>query len=1196
MARWTFEQQAAIELRGANLLISAAAGSGKTAVLVERITKLVLSREVEIHKLLIVTYTNAAASEMRGRIEAALAKAIEENEGDANYLNDQIKLLNRANIKTFHAFCLDVIRSHFQKIDCDPSFKLMGDPERVILVREAIMQVLEGYFEEKEAPFIRLVESYSGNRSDEKLIELIMQLYRFIQSQPHPSEWLDMNLEAYSDENHTLRNKWAELIRSAFIDKIDNAIELLKQAIELCSLPGGPEVYIPTFESDIRGLENILESSADLSTFGHAILNFKFDRIASIKKNEKDLYDANLVSEVKDNIRDKIVKKQVFESIKKFFDYKPIQRFDEEINTLHESVMQICELTMAFTMKYQSIKKQKNLMDFNDLEHYAIEILEDPVISNLMREKFEYIFVDEYQDSSGIQEHIIGSICKAHNVFMVGDVKQSIYKFRLADPELFISKYKRFTKFESLLNDDEKNRILNDSFNDFSTIIFDVNRRMVQKDIRIDLKKNFRTRGEILENVNRIFNAIMSEKLGEINYDDDAKLYPGMVFEKCDKPCFEINIISKKPLANEDENFDEVDDDANLDELKTEELEAIAIADAIKKRIGTPVYDPKSNAFKPCSYKDIVVLIRSSKSWTPTFEQIFLNEGIPLYADSQSGYFDTLEIKLIMALLRIIDNPLQDVPMLTILRSPLVGLSMEEILEIKCVDPERTYYYLKCMKAYELLKPDNPLKEKLNRFLNVLDTLKTKATYMPLDEFVWLTVQLSDFYYYVSAMPGGQSRQANLKLLIDRATALKGSRIVTLGQFIEFVDNMSLNSGDYGVANVISEEDNVVRLMSIHKSKGLEFPVVIISGLGRKFNFMDASGDMILHKKLGIGLSKVDLTLRSKSKTLPQFAIKEQIKIETLSEEMRVLYVGLTRPVDQLVLFATVSDGDAREKAWSRGISHLSLTSASGFIDWIMPAVNGACDVLVNRIDADRIMNNSLKTERIENAKLRAWIATTEIAGENIHPIDHDIEKRLSFELPSENHAYKPIKISVTDKIKSDVLSLSLHEKPKFLQEESIMSAAEIGTSMHTVLEKIDLSTPSDIESINRFVVSLIQRNIIEERVALKIDLVKIKSYLDSEFVKRIIKSKATYRETPFVLKLDGQLIQGIIDLYFEEEDGLVLVDYKTDRFDERSTTDLINKYAPQLDIYEKALVKLTRKKVKEKYIYFIDQNVVQRL
>lgn len=1197
MANWTFEQQAAIELSGANLLISAAAGSGKTAVLVERIIRLVLSREAQIHKLLIVTYTNAAASEMRGRIEAALAKAIEENESDAAYLNEQIKLLNRASIKTFHAFCLDIIRSNFQKIDCDPSFKLMGDPERIILVRQAISEVFEDQYEKKDPAFLNLVEAYSGNRNDERLIEMVLSLHSFIQSQPYPSKWLDTCVEAYSDESHPLRGEWIELLRALFVERLSNAIDLLGEATMLCMAPNGPSAYLPTLERDIRGLERLLEASDDFVKFGEAVTAFKFDRIASIKKNEKELYDADLIVEVKDNIRDKIVKKQVFESIRKFFDYKSADRYEDEINTLKENVEQLCVLTLAFSNRYKQLKKKRNVMDFNDLEHFAIEILDDEDVAGQIKAKFDYIFVDEYQDSSGIQEHIVGSICKCDNVFMVGDVKQSIYKFRLADPELFIDKYKRFTKLDTLLTEDEKKRRDSEGQSVFSSIIDAVNKRVAGLDVRVDLKRNFRTRDSILHTVNRIFEAIMSEKLGEIDYDEDAKLYPGMSFEQVDASCFEVNVISRKGSEEQTEEMD--DDEEDVDEialLKTEELEALAISGKIKSLIGTPIYDPKDKGFKPCDYRDIVILLRSSRSWTPTFEQIFLNEGIPLYADSQSGYFDTLEIKMVMALLRIVDNPLQDLPLLTILRSPLVGLTLEEILKIKTVDTERMYYYLKCVKCLEQLDENDPLRKKLSKFLSVLETLRDKSTYMPLDAFLWHSMQLSDFFYYVSAMPGGVSRQANLRLLVDRASALKSSRIVTLAHFIEFVDNMSIGSGDYGVASVLGEADNVVRLMSIHKSKGLEFPVVMISGLGRKFNFMDASGDMILHKKLGIGLTKVDLNLRAKSKTLPQFAMREQIRLETLSEEMRVLYVGLTRPVDRLILFATVSNYEASAKKWGRRISQLSLTGATGFIDWIMPVVGGHEGVKLNIHRVDDIMMNALDDAHAVNEKMSRWHLIAEEAKNESISLDGSISRRLAYEPVCESIAYKPVKISVTEKTKGEGASFNLFELPKFIQADQRLSAAEAGTAMHTVLERLDFDMPNDLATISQFIDGLVSKRIMAEREVSEVDLFKVKAYLTSDFVKRVKEAKVVCRETPFVLKMDGQLVQGIIDLYFEEEDGLVLVDYKTDRLADGKGEALARKYAPQLEIYEKALVKLTQKTVKEKYIYFMDQNIAIRL
>lgn len=1197
MANWTFEQQAAIELRGTNLLISAAAGSGKTAVLVERIIRLVLSREAQIHKLLIVTYTNAAASEMRGRIESALAKAIEENETDAAYLNEQIKLLNRASIKTFHAFCLDIIRSNFQKIDCDPSFKLMGDPERVILVRQAIAETFEAHYEQNSPAFINLVEAYSGNRNDERLIEMVLSLHSFIQSQPYPSKWLDSCVEAYSDESHPLRKQWIELLRSLFVERLSNAIDLLGEAITLCMAPNGPSVYIPTLESDIRGLERLIETSSDFVKFGDAVTAFKFDRIAAIKKNEKEFYDSNLIVEVKDNIRDKIIKKQVFEGIRKFFDYKSADRFETEISTLKENVEQLCVLTLAFSERYKQLKKKRNVMDFNDLEHFAIEILDDETVAGQIKAKFDAIFVDEYQDSSGIQEHIVGSICKSDNVFMVGDVKQSIYKFRLADPDLFIEKYKRFIKLDDLLTEEEKIRRDNEGASAFSSVIEAVNKRLDGIDVRVDLKRNFRTRDSILHTVNHIFENIMSEKLGEIDYDEDAKLYSGMSFEQTDAASFEINVISKKGSEGDSDVMDEEDDgEDELSLLKTEELEALAISGKIKSLIGTPIYDPKGKCFKPCAYRDIVILLRSSRSWTPTFEQIFINEGIPLYADSQSGYFDTLEIKMIMALLRIVDNPLQDLPLLTILRSPLVGLTLEEILRVKTVDTERTYYYLKCVKALEQLDEKDSLRKKLSKFLSVLETLREKTTYMPLDAFLWHSMQLSDFFYYVSAMPGGVSRQANLKLLVDRASALKSSRIVTLAHFIEFVDNMSTGSGDYGVASVIGEADNVVRLMSIHKSKGLEFPVVMISGLGRKFNFMDASGDMILHKKLGIGLTRVDLTLRAKSKTLPQFAMREQIRLETLSEEMRVLYVGLTRPVDRLILFATVSDYDASTKKWARGINQLSLTGANGFIDWIMPVVGNYTGVKIDVHQVDDIMMNALDEAHTTNEEINRWLSIAEEAQKAPISLEETVSRRLAYEPAFETIAYKPIKISVTEKTKGEGASFNLFDLPKFIQADQRLSAAEAGTAMHTILERLDFDMPSDLATIGRFIDGLVSRHIMADREISEVDVLKVKAYLESDFVKRVKASKGVYRETPFVLKMDGQLVQGIIDLYFEEEDGLVLVDYKTDRLAGRPEEDLVMKYAPQLEIYEKALVKLTQKTVKEKYIYFMDQNIAKKL
>ncbi|GAB6106371.1 UvrD-helicase domain-containing protein [Fusibacter bizertensis] len=1212
MANWTVEQKAAIEIRGANLLLSAAAGSGKTAVLVERITQLILRREVEIHKLLVVTYTNAAASEMRGRIEQALSDAIEQHIGDAVYLNEQIKLLNRSSIKTFHAFCLDIIRNNFQKIDCDPGFKMLGEPERLILVRQAIEDVLETAFENKEPDFLAFVDAYSGNRSDEKLIGMILQIYGFIQSQPHPEQWLEEQIPVYADSAHPKRKFWLQLMMHYFKEKINGGLALLEYAQIRCTLPMGPEPYLPTLESDIKKLNRLLDASDDIVAFEREIMAFKFDRIASIKKDERELYDALLVEEVKTNIRDKIIKKQVIESIKSFFDYKTVDAFNEELGEMHAMIKQLSQLTCAFSQRYQQLKKKKNLMDFNDLEHFAIEILEDEQICKSYRERFEYIFVDEYQDSSGIQEHIIQSVCRTDNLFMVGDVKQSIYKFRLADPELFIGKYKSFTKFEKI-----QEAIHFDS-SASEEVLFDKINETIKKDhslrhIRIDLRKNFRTRGEILEKVNKVFQGIMSDDLGEITYDADAKLYPGMSFEALDKPYVEVNLLSKMPLVDETGEADddtlfaenEEEDDEIIDSLRTEELEANAIATTIKKRLGTPVYDPKRKHFKPCSYRDFVVLLRSSRSWTPTFEQVFMETGIPLYADSNSGYFDALEVKFIVALLRIVDNPYQDVPLLTVLRSPIVGLSIDEIIWIKASVKDKQHYYKRILAAIENELIPYESRKKMADFVAMIDDLVLKSKYLPLDELVWEAIGQSNFFYYASAMPGGVSRQANLKLLVDRANELKRSRIVTLGHFIDFIDKMSIGSGDYGVANVIGEDEDVVRLMSIHKSKGLEFPIVIISGLGRKFNFMDAQGDLMLHKHLGIGLSKVNAILRTKSKTLPQFAIREQLKRETLSEEMRVLYVGLTRPVDQLILFATVKDISRKRKLWSRETDILSLITAGGYIDWIMTTLIDDKEIVINYIDQQSLAATTIEeenNERIQIQKLKGMLAMNrDLEFDDEETLNYkEVDKRLSFEPVKIINAYRPIKISVSSmKKEDDQESYSLakmYDAPKFLLDENRITPTEIGSATHLVLEKIDINMPPDKDKINAFIEQLVERNLIDPALSDKINVLNIQRFLKSRLVNRMKTASTIFRETPFVLKVDGQLVQGIIDIYFEVENELVLVDYKTDKVNKHTIESISQRYKLQLDLYEKALIKLSGKRVREKYIYFTDMDYLYEM
>ncbi|MBM7562256.1 helicase-exonuclease AddAB subunit AddA [Fusibacter tunisiensis] len=1154
MTKWTNEQLAAIEIRNVNLLVSAAAGSGKTAVLVERITRMIVEGLSDVDRMLVVTYTNAAAGEMRSRIESALSSAIEAYPERGSLLNQQIKKLNRAQIKTFHAFCLDVIRTHFLKADLDPNFKLIRDSERLILMEEALDETLEAAYKDQDLGFVELVESYTGNRDDYKLREMIKQLYVFSMSQPYPSEWLSSQHDPYALPDHPLRKKWESILIEQVRALVSGGLSLIDRGIELCQMPGGPEPYIKTLQSDRLVFENLEKSAHEgLEAFESRLSNVSLDRIATLKKDEKDLYDQALVAEVKDVIRTKFLKGQILSKLQSIFNYKTMDQYWKELPELSNRLSYLTKLTQDFSNRFLQMKLDKNLLDFNDLEHYAIEILEDSTVCAFYRDQFNHIFVDEYQDASAIQETIINRICRHGNRFMVGDVKQSIYKFRMADPELFLEKYHLYDVYgDSKDIGDGKNGL------------------------RIDLKNNFRTRRDILDQVNGIFSRIMSEKMGDVAYDTHARLNGLMPFEPSGAPYVEMNVISK------DQGDGEEGSDV-LADLKTDEIEARAIASRIKRLVGKPVYHPKSGEMKPCTYKDIVILLRSTRSWIPAFESVFLEQGIPFYADSQTGYFDTLEIKIMMDLLRIIDNPYQDLALLTVLRSPIVGLSIEELTELK-VNHDSDFYYNRLLAS---LNQESFRDPRLRNFIDQLNTWREEAAYMPLDDFIWRIMQASGFYAYASAMPGGSSRQANLKILVDRASELKNSRLYTLAHFISFIEQMEKSSGDMGVASNIGEEEDVVRLMSIHKSKGLEFPVVIIGGLGKKFNFMDTYGDMIPHKHLGTALAYVNPELRIKSKTLPQMVMKEVVKGETLSEEMRVLYVGLTRPVDRLILFGTVKDYGAKASMWNREIDAYMLSSAGTFLDWVMPTVYQLEAIELNVLYEPDLISQ-VTTEEVETESRQEKLA--EII-ESDYAANPDVIQRLNLTLDGIDSQFKPLKVSVTDLKRNQAFQPpDLIDMPEFLKADKPIAGAEKGTLVHKVLEHLDFSKAYTLSSLKE---AIAQLDILSEEALKLLDLNKILSFLQSKLGIRIASGLQVKKETPFVMVQDGQLVQGVIDLYFEEADGLVLVDYKTDYVGTQTLEELSQKHVFQIDFYRQALEILTEKPVKEAYIYYLDSNAV---
>lgn len=1172
---WTSEQQAAIALRHANLLVSAAAGSGKTAVLVERVIQLILSGETEVDKLLVVTYTNAAAGEMRERIEKAVTEAIENKRGDVRMLSEQLKKLNRSSIKTFHAFCLDVIRSHFQLIDIDPSFRMINDSEKMIMVEEALDSVFEKAYEVLEPDFVTLVEAFSGNRNDVKLRQMVLQLYGFILAHPDPLNFLEMQWAIYEEASHPVRQEWSDILLNHFRELIDNGLEHIEAAIDICHTPGGPTPYIKTLQSDHEKLVGLKEASEiGLKALSLSVGSLKFDRIATIKKDEKDLYSEALIAKVKDFTRDKVVKKQVVEVIKNFFAYKSLEQFEEEIVLQAPIVKALAKLTGSFYEVFSAQKRENNLMDFSDLEHFAVAVLKHEKVCALYKDQFDYIFVDEYQDASAIQEYIVNAIKRKGNVFMVGDVKQSIYKFRLADPTLFLQKYKTFTHVDTLIKGLKVEPLA------FHKVNEHLKQCEEEQFVRIDLRSNFRSRPSVLDDVNGIFENIMSETIGDVAYDAAAKLYGKMHFEETESPYVEAMVISKKDLTDEETD--------HLELIKSDEIEARVVAGKIKKLIGSPIYFPKTQSTKRCRYKDITLLLRSTRSWSATLEQVFIDEGIPLYAESQTGYFDTLEIKWLMAMLKAIDNPLDDEAFLTVLHSPLFRIDLNDLALVKAITPEIPFYYYKISDERVKSEVSDNTHRLFGDIVDKFEKWRYYTTYKPLEDVLWAVVNETRFLAYVSSMPGGISRMANVELLIERAGALRKSNFFSLSHFIEFIEQMIAADGDMGIAKSAGEQDDVVKLMSIHKSKGLEFPVVFVMGLGRKFNQMDTSGDIMLHKALGLAMPYVDLELRTKTKSLAQFALKEKIKRETLSEEMRVLYVGLTRAVDRLFLVATVADAAKKQVLWEEEMSVHRRHHSEGFADWVIPNLDPSVvtvyepkDIVLDEVKAQ----NSYKAQvALLEEKATACSAETLMW----------LNERLKFNIDHELQL-KPLKVSVSDLKKSESLEL-VWQRPVFLEEQVVQKAMTRGTAIHKVFERIDFVSIHTIQEAKTHLEQLLKNQYIDEETYQMFNIYKFMAFINSELGIRLKRAKQIYRETPFVFLEDGQFIQGIIDLYFEEEDGLVLVDYKTDGLKGRTLDEVASPYVDQMRYYEKALSTLTGCKVKEKVIYFIDMEAAYKI
>ena len=1187
MAReWTEEQLKAIKDKNSNILVSAAAGSGKTTVLVERMIRKIIDDGIDIDKILVVTFTNSAASEMRERILNALYEKIDNNPNDLR-LRKQIVLLNKASICTIDSFCLDIIRNNFFEIGVSSNFRIADPNELELLKQEALESCLEKLYIEDNENINALVESYAGYKDDEDLKSLILKVYDFIQSCPFPEDWLQEKLELLEQrEDDFAKSLWGKILIKDFDDEIKNCINTLKVA--KAKVERWPELikYNLILEDDIFNLESLLPDTLSWDekyNLAHGLKNSYKKWVGEKKVNNQDKDEAKTVRDA--------VKERVKNKIDKTFNSNSNEAY-QDIEDMYPTLKALVNIVLDFSKKYLELKTEKNVMDFSDIEHFALQILlrkdEDgnyvkTEVAKKYEERFEEIAIDEYQDSNDVQESILKAVSNGNNIFMVGDVKQSIYKFRQARPELFIDKYEKYS-----LN----------TKNEYGE--------------KIKLYKNFRSRKNILDITNLLFENIMSKDFGEIEYNNEEYLnYAATYFDKTNdvETIAELDIIDSKeeePSYIFDEDVKE-DDETNVtqDEEPVEkaELEAKFVAQRIRKLIKDKyqVYDSEKETLRDARYKDIVILMRATSNYSEIFEKELTKLEIPVFSDVAESYLDTIEIQTIINLLKIIDNPRRDIPLVTVMRSFIGGFTDNELLEIRLLSKDGLYYdALKmCISSNEI---NEKLKTKVNDFLEKLDRWREEEKYIPLNDLIWKIYTETDYLNYVTLMPNGKIRKENLKMLLERAKEYEKVSFKGLFNFIRYLERIKSSNSDLSSAKLISENEDVVRIMSIHKSKGLEFPITIISGADRKFNEKDFSEKLLLHHELGFGPQYINYKRQITYTTAAKEAVKIKAKDEMIAEEMRILYVALTRSKEKLIITGTEKDLnnklekqkemlDIYEKENGK-INHLILKKFKTYLGWLelnyLSQSKENPVISLNIVSPQEILKND-KPETKTKKQLDYSIIDTS-----------KVNKILNWEYAYKNSTNIQSKMSVT-KIKElkSVKSQEFKKEyiPNFMKEEKI-TAAEKGTLMHLVLQKLDLKKSYSMKEIETFVNNLYEKGIINKLQKDNINTKKIYEIINSEFMKRVAKASEIHKEMPFytyipanevydIEEKDNILVQGIIDLYFIDEAGkLVLVDYKTDYVQNKE--ELIEKYKVQLEIYKKALEESLGKKVDEVYLYSI--------
>lgn len=1271
LTKWTEEQRAAIRGRG-EILVAAAAGSGKTAVLIERILRLITDpvAPVDIDHLLVVTFTNAAAQEMRERMRAALEKQLFAQEGaQGERLMRQLALLSHSHITTLHSFCLELLRQYFYLLDLDPGFRVADEIETALLRQEVMDTLFDSRYEKNDPVFLQLVECLGTDRDDHTLAEQILRIYFFAYSQAYPQTWLDALPDAYQWDNGAdfLQSPWGQALLAGVKEDLILVLATLQQAKRLCCTPGGPLHYLSVIAAEADSVDHMrhLIAKAAWEEWEKEILNFTFAPLPRSKKKSKgdrgegkdeaenEVRAEALREEVK-TLRNQ-VKKQIA-LLKKNFAFTLEQQIPA-LAAMKDLAAGLAALAGEFSRLYDREKRNRNIVDFTDMEHYTLRLLEQDgrptAIADHLKTYFREILVDEYQDINPAQERILSLLTRQDredpNYFMVGDVKQSIYRFRMADPTLFLDKYNAYPHWTK------------------------EHKAQGAKSFVIDLARNFRSRKEIVSGVNALFQTIMNPASGEIEYDERAALkygaaYPDSGTDPAGGPV-ELHLIAKEGSAllsgreSRENNEEENPVDGEQENLTGIQREARLVAQHVQRLVTRQelfVYDKPSAAYRPVRYRDIVILMRSYAALAPVFTEEFKNAGIPVYSANRQGYFAATEVELILSLLKIIDNPRLDIALAAVLRSPIVGLSGEELGYVRSLLPRGDYYEALSLLAWAKLGEDEltpalrrefedilqpyadaldtlgaqarqllaaaaELGEKVGRFWQRLQAWRTYSRQFSLSDLIWFIYQDTGYLTYVGTLAGGEKRQANLKLLYDRARRFEANHYRGLFRFLRFIEKFTEQSQDWGEADTLSEKEDVVRFLTVHGSKGLEFPVVFFVGLGQLFNTSSLQEPVLLHPQLGLGLPVMDLANRVYYPSLVRQAVQKQLQREARAEEMRILYVALTRAKEKLYLYGSMKNVEEKWQHWKQA-DPLVLNSARCFLEWVGPALARREDPSSWLIEfhqqsippsaASSPPNPGAKPVPEPETRRDFW--------------RKEIEARLDWEYPYRDEVNIPAKTSVSElkrnliwyaddaavpagesvlgqgSLTSPLAADRSFPAPLFLQSKVSLSAAEKGTALHTFLQHLPfsgwkadwnkLSEPKRTELVKSHLLRMVGAEVLSPEQARTVDCPAVVRLLDSGTGQRLFSAAEVRKEIPFTLQLrrrkGGQpfLVQGIIDVILVDRlpKSLEIIDYKTDRLSAAPAGEetLLERYALQIGLYALACERLLHRPVSSSTLY----------